>query len=321
MLGFKYLAVTSLIAMVMVMAMGPFLIPVLHRMKFGQTVRDDGPQSHLTKNGTPTMGGVMLVIAILLTTLFRAKLNSDTFVALVCMIGFGLVGFADDIVKIKMTRSLGLTAIQKIGLQILLAFGIAFYKYKTIGDGTQFIIPFINGQLNIGFMYIPFMMLVIIGTVNAVNLTDGLDGLASGITAIVSLFFAVFAFVMLNNVLVTHMAAATFGACLGFLWFNVNPAKIFMGDTGSMALGGAVVAFAVFTNSVLIIPIVGGIYFAEALSVMIQVGHYKRTKERIFRMAPLHHHFEQGGWPETKVVFIFWLVTVILALIGVLAAF
>lgn len=321
MLGFRYLAITSLIAMVMVMVMGPFLIPVLHNMKFGQTVRDDGPQSHLAKNGTPTMGGIMLVIAILLTTLFRTNLNSDTFVALICMIGFGFVGFADDIVKIKMTRSLGLTPIQKIILQVVLAFGISFYKFKMIGNGAQFIIPFTHGQLNIGWIYIPFMMMVIIGTVNAVNLTDGLDGLASGITAIVSAFFAVFAFVMLNNVLVTHMAAATFGACIGFLWFNINPAKVFMGDTGSMALGGAVVAFAVFTNSVLIIPIVGGIYLAEALSVIIQVGHYKRTKERIFKMAPLHHHYEQCGWPETKVVFIFWIVTLILTLLGLIAMF
>ena len=165
------------------------------------------------------------------------------------------------------------------------------------------------------------MLVVILGTVNAVNLTDGLDGLASGITAIVSTFFVLFAFVIANNAGISQMAAATLGACIGFMWFNVNPAKVFMGDTGSMALGGAVTAFALFTNSVLIIPIVGGIYFAEALSVIIQVLYYKKTKKRIFKMAPLHHHYEQCGWPETKVVFIFWIVSVVLAWIGVVAMF
>ena len=165
------------------------------------------------------------------------------------------------------------------------------------------------------------MLIVILGTVNAVNLTDGLDGLASGITAVVSAFFVVFAFVVAENFGISQMAAATLGACIGFLWFNVNPARAFMGDTGSMALGGAVTAFALFTNSVLIIPIVGGIYFAEALSVIIQVMYFKKTRKRIFKMAPLHHHYEQCGWPETKVVFIFWLVSIVLALIGLVAMF
>ena len=165
------------------------------------------------------------------------------------------------------------------------------------------------------------MLVVILGTVNAVNLTDGLDGLASGITAIVSTFFMVFALIIANNSAMSQMAAATLGACIGFMWFNVNPAKVFMGDTGSMALGGAVTAFAIFTNSVLIIPIVGGIYFAEALSVIIQVLYFKKTKKRIFKMAPLHHHYEQCGWPETKVVFIFWIVSIVLAWIGVVAMF
>ena len=241
--------------------------------------------------------------------------------ALLCMFGFGLVGFFDDIVKIKMTRSLGLTPIQKIIIQVVLAFVLALYRYWTIGTGDQFIIPFIQVGINIGIFYIPLMLIVIIGTVNAVNLTDGLDGLASGITAIVSAFFVVFALIIAHNFGISQMAAATLGACIGFLWFNVNPARVFMGDTGSMALGGAVTAFALFTNSVLIIPIVGGIYFAEALSVMIQVMYFKKTRKRIFKMAPLHHHYEQCGWPETKVVFIFWLVSIVLALIGLVAMF
>src|SRR3712207_2371249 len=321
MIGFRSIAITVLISYILMMIMGPFLIPVLHKMKFGQTVRDDGPQSHLKKNGTPTMGGVMFMVAITVVTLIRAGISTDVLMALLCMLGFGLIGLMDDLVKIKMTRSLGLTAKQKILLQVVLAFVVSFYQYRVIGDSTQLIVPFIQTQLNIGIAYIPFMMIVVLGTVNAVNLTDGLDGLASGITAIVALFFTIFAFIVVQNVEITQFAAATLGACIGFLWFNVNPAKVFMGDTGSMALGGAVTAFALFTSSALLIPIVGGIYFAEALSVIIQVLYFKKTRKRVFKMAPLHHHYEQCGWPETKVVFIFWLVAALLSILGVVAMF
>jgi len=321
MIGFRSIAITALISYILMMIMGPFLIPVLHKMKFGQTVRDDGPQSHLKKNGTPTMGGVMFMVAITVVTLIRAGISTDVLMALLCMLGFGLIGLMDDLVKIKMTRSLGLTAKQKILLQVVLAFVVSFYQYRVIGDSTQLIVPFIQTQLNIGIAYIPFMMIVVLGTVNAVNLTDGLDGLASGITAIVALFFTIFAFIVVQNVEITQFAAATLGACIGFLWFNVNPAKVFMGDTGSMALGGAVTAFALFTSSALLIPIVGGIYFAEALSVIIQVLYFKKTRKRVFKMAPLHHHYEQCGWPETKVVFIFWLVAALLSILGVVAMF
>lgn len=321
MIGFRSIAITVLMSYILVMVMGPFLIPVLHRMKFGQTVRDDGPQSHLKKNGTPTMGGVMFMVAITAVTLLRAGINANVLMALLCMLGFGLIGLMDDLVKIKMTRSLGLTAKQKILLQVILAFAVSYYQYKVVGDGSQFIVPFVQAEINIGIAYIPFMMIVVLGTVNAVNLTDGLDGLASGITAIVALFFTVFAFIVVQNVEISQFAAATLGACIGFMWFNVNPAKVFMGDTGSMALGGAVTAFALFTNSALLIPIVGGIYFAEALSVIIQVLYFKKTRKRVFKMAPLHHHYEQCGWPETKVVFIFWLVAALLAIIGVVAMF
>ena len=321
MLGFKELSITALIALIVVILMGPVVLPALHRFKFGQTVRDDGPQTHLKKNGTPTMGGIMLIISILLVTIIRVGINTEILMALLCMFGFGLVGFFDDIVKIKMTRSLGLTPIQKVGIQVILALVLAIYRYVSIGSGDQFIIPFVNVGINIGILYVPLILIVIIGTVNAVNLTDGLDGLASGITAIVSVFFVLFSMIIAQNIGISQMAASTLGACIGFLWFNVNPAKVFMGDTGSMALGGAVTAFALFTNSVLIIPIVGGIYFAEALSVIIQVTYFKKTRKRIFKMAPLHHHYEQCGWPETKVVFIFWLVSIILALLGVVAMF
>ncbi len=321
MLGIRELTFTAMIGFLIVIILGPIFIPMLARFKFGQTVRDEGPQSHLAKNGTPTMGGVMMIVAILITGLTRATISKGLIVGLICIVGFGFVGFLDDFIKIKMKRSLGLKAYQKIILQFALALYIAYYQYSASPSATQLVIPFTNHIINLGIWYIPFMMIFIIGTVNAVNLTDGLDGLASGVTLIVSCFFVLFA-VSISNSDVAILAAATAGACLGFLGFNSYPAKVFMGDTGSMALGGAVVAFATLTNSPLIIIIVGFIYLAEALSVMIQVTYFKLTNgKRIFKMAPLHHHFEQCGWPETRVVFIFWIATVVLCWIGVLAVF
>ena len=321
MLGIRELTFTAMIGFLIVIILGPIFIPMLARFKFGQTVRDEGPQSHLAKNGTPTMGGVMMIVAILITGLTRAKISQGLIVGLICIVGFGFVGFLDDFIKIKMKRSLGLKAYQKIILQFALALYIAYYQYSASPSATQLVIPFTNHIINLGIWYIPFMMIFIIGTVNAVNLTDGLDGLASGVTLIVSCFFILFA-VSISNSDVAILAAATAGACLGFLGFNAYPAKVFMGDTGSMALGGAVVAFATLTNSPLLIVIVGFIYLAEALSVMIQVTYFKLTNgKRIFKMAPLHHHFEQCGWPETRVVFIFWIATVVLCWIGVLAVF
>ncbi|MDU6821895.1 phospho-N-acetylmuramoyl-pentapeptide-transferase [Intestinibacter bartlettii] len=321
MLGIRELTFTAMIGFLIVIILGPIFIPMLARFKFGQTVRDEGPQSHLAKNGTPTMGGVMMIVAILITGLTRATISKGLIVGLICIVGFGFVGFLDDFIKIKMKRSLGLKAYQKIILQFALALYIAYYQYSASPSATQLVIPFTNHIINLGIWYIPFMIIFIIGTVNAVNLTDGLDGLASGVTLIVSCFFVLFA-VSISNSDVAILAAATAGACLGFLGFNSYPAKVFMGDTGSMALGGAVVAFATLTNSPLIIIIVGFIYLAEALSVMIQVTYFKLTNgKRIFKMAPLHHHFEQCGWPETRVVFVFWIVTVVLCWIGVLAVF
>ena len=320
MLEITQLTYTALIGFLIVVILGPIFIPMLAKFKFGQTVRDDGPQTHLQKNGTPTMGGVIMIIAILITGLTRAKIDKDLLVGLVCITGFGFVGFLDDFIKIKMKRSLGLKAYQKIILQFAIALFVSYYQYSASPSATQIMIPFTNYIINLGPLYVPIMMFVIIGTVNAVNLTDGLDGLASGVTLIVSVFFMMLA-VSLGNSDVAILAAATGGACLGFLGFNSYPAKVFMGDTGSMALGGAVVSFAVLTNSVLLIPIVGGIYFAEAISVMLQVASFKLRGKRIFKMAPIHHHFEQCGWPETRVVFVFWITTVVLAWIGIIAVF
>ena len=320
MLEITQLTYTAIIGFLIVVILGPIFIPMLAKFKFGQTVRDDGPQTHLQKNGTPTMGGVIMIIAILITGLTRAKIDKDLLVGLICITGFGFVGFLDDFIKIKMKRSLGLKAYQKIILQFALALFVSYYQYSASPSATQIMIPFTDYIINLGPLYVPIMMFVIIGTVNAVNLTDGLDGLASGITLIVSIFFMLLA-ISVGNSDVAILAAATGGACLGFLGFNSYPAKVFMGDTGSMALGGAVVAFAVLTNSVLLIPIVGGIYFAEAISVIIQVTSFRLTGKRVFKMAPIHHHFEQCGWPETRVVFVFWITTIVLAWIGIIAVF
>ncbi|QJA09282.1 phospho-N-acetylmuramoyl-pentapeptide-transferase [Romboutsia sp. CE17] len=320
MLGITELTYTAMISFLIVIILGPIFIPMLTKFKFGQTVRDDGPQTHLQKNGTPTMGGVLIIIAILITGLTRSNISSDMIVGLICIVGFGFVGFVDDFIIIKMRRSLGLKPWQKIVMQVALALYVSYYQYSSSPSATQLIIPFTETVINLGPLYIPLMTFMIVGIVNAVNLTDGLDGLASGVTLIVAGFFMLFA-TSISNMEVAVLASATVGACIGFLGFNAYPAKIFMGDTGSMALGGAVTAFAVLTNSMLLFVLVGGIYFAEAISVMLQVTYYKLTKKRIFKMAPIHHHFEQCGWPETKVVFTFWIVTVVLAWIGIIAVF
>lgn len=320
MFGITELTYTSLISFLIVVILGPIFIPMLTKFKFGQTVRDDGPKTHLSKNGTPTMGGVLIILAILITGLTRSKIGSDMIIGLISIVGFGLVGFLDDFIIIKKKRSLGLKPWQKIVLQLALAIYISYYQYNKSASASQLIIPFTDAVINLGILYIPIMTFIIIGIVNAVNLTDGLDGLASGVTLIVSTFFMLFAMSVANQD-IAILAAATIGACLGFLGFNSYPAKIFMGDTGSMALGGAVVAFSILTNSILLIPLVGGIYFAEAISVILQVGSFKIRKKRIFKMAPIHHHFEQCGWPETRVVFVFWITTVILAWIGIIAVF
>ena len=322
MLGITELTYTSLISFLIVIILGPIFIPMLTKFKFGQTVRDDGPQTHLAKNGTPTMGGILMMVAILITGLTRSQIGNDLIIGLISIIGFGMVGFLDDFIIIKKRRSLGLKPWQKIVLQFALAIYISYYQYSASPSAAQLIIPFTDAVINLGPLYIPIMTFIIIGIVNAVNLTDGLDGLASGITLIVSIFFMLLAsYTTVANPDVAVLAAATVGACLGFLGFNSYPARIFMGDTGSMALGGAVAAFAVLTNSILLIPLVGGVYFAEALSVILQVGSFKLRGKRIFKMAPIHHHFEQCGWPETRVVFTFWIVTVVLAWIGIIAIF
>ena len=309
---------SMLLSTFIVFILGPIVIPMLKKLKFGQTVRDCGPQTHLSKNGTPTMGGIMIIIAILLSTIIFAEFSFYTFISLISMLGFGLVGFLDDYIKVVKKRSLGLRAVEKIFLQVFFAVLIPASQYYFMPEKTGLLVPFTTYYLDLGWLYIPFMAFVIIGTVNAVNLTDGLDGLSSSVTVIVSLFFIIISMIW-NFEDVSVFSAAVTGACIGFLIYNKYPAKVFMGDTGSMALGGAVVGMACLTNLSLLIPIVGGIYFIEALSVIIQVASFKLRGKRVFKMAPIHHHFEQCGWNETKVVKSFCISAIILFGIGLLS--
>ncbi len=304
---------------IITLILGPIIIPLLRKLKIGQNVRDDGPQTHLKKSGTPTMGGIMILIALVITITTSGVLNRDMYVLLLSTFGFGLIGFIDDYIKVVKRRSLGLRAYQKLIGQIILAIILAVYQSSTSVLGTKLIVPFLKDQyLDLGPLYIPFIAFVVVATVNSVNLTDGLDGLASGVTLIILSFFGLVA-LNFGMEIISIFSTTLAGACLGFLIHNAYPAKVFMGDTGSMALGGAVSAIAILLNLPLIIPIVGGIYFVEALSVIIQVTSYKLTGKRVFLMSPLHHHFEQKGWKETKVVAVFWIVTVILCLIGIVS--
>ncbi|MDR7857186.1 phospho-N-acetylmuramoyl-pentapeptide-transferase [Tissierella sp.] len=308
---------TIAISFSITLILGPIIIPMLRRLKIGQSIREEGPQTHLKKTGTPTMGGIIIFIALVITVTTSGMLNRDMYVLLISTFGFGLIGFIDDYIKVVKRRSLGLKAYQKLIGQISLATVLAIYQSSTSVLGTKLIIPFLNNQyLDLGILYVPFIVFTVVATVNAVNLTDGLDGLASGVTLIVLSFFGLIALYWGMGT-ISLFSTALAGACLGFLIHNAHPAKIFMGDTGSLGLGGAVSAIAILLNIPLIIPIVGGIYFIETLSVLIQVTSFKLTGKRVFLMAPLHHHFEQKGWKETKIVAVFWIVTVILCLIGI----
>lgn len=315
------IARTIIIAFFITLILGPIVIPLLRKFNIGQSIREEGPQSHLSKTGTPTMGGIIIFTALIITVLTSNIITKDTYILILATFGFGLIGFIDDYIKVVMKRNLGLRAYQKLIGQILLAIILAVYQSNTSVLGTKVIIPFLNNQyLDLGILYIPFIVFVVVGTVNSVNLTDGLDGLASGVTLIVLSFFGLVALYWGMGSISIFSTALT-GACLGFLVHNAYPAKIFMGDTGSMALGGAVAAIAILLNLPLVLPIVGGIYFIETLSVIIQVIWFKLTGKRVFLMSPLHHHFEHKGWKETTVVVVFYLATVVFCLIGVLSLF
>lgn len=310
-----------LVSSLIVILLGPLVIPFLKRLKIGQSIREEGPKSHMTKSGTPTMGGLLIVLGTIIATVTSGNFSKEVIVSIISMLAFGLVGFLDDYIKVVLKRNLGLKAYQKIIGQLIFAVLLAIYGAKHSVDGTKLIIPFTNIHLDLGILYIPFTVFAIVGIVNGVNLTDGLDGLNSGVTIIVMAAFALIANSLsmfdssYNGIVI--VSSATAGACLGFLRYNAHPAKIIMGDTGSLALGGMLAAIAVNTSLTFVLPIIGGIYIAEILSVIIQVSYYKKTKKRVFKMAPIHHHFEMCGWKETKVVAVFWLATVILAFIGI----
>lgn len=306
-----------LIAFGISVVLSPIVIPFLKKLKFGQFVRDDGPESHLKKSGTPTMGGLIILFSIVITSLFYAKDYPQIIPVLFSTLGFGLVGFLDDYIKVVMKRSLGLRAWQKMLGQIIITAIFAYYIYAHTDLGTQMLIPFTGKMVDIGWLYYPLMFFVMLGTVNGANFTDGLDGLASSVTVLIATFFTVVAIGAGSGV--APITCATVGSLLGFLVYNVYPARVFMGDTGSLALGGFVASTAYVLHMPLIILIVAFIYFAEVLSVIIQVLYFKKTGKRVFKMAPIHHHFELSGWPETKVVAIFSIVTAILCLVGMLA--
>ncbi|WP_277998262.1 phospho-N-acetylmuramoyl-pentapeptide-transferase [Zhaonella formicivorans] len=304
-----------LTALIICIITGPLFIPLLRYLKFGQTVRSEGPERHLQKTGTPTMGGLMFIIAVLLSTLLFAEANAETYLALLVFVGFGLLGFADDYIKVVLRRSLGLKARYKLLGQVFLSLTLGILAVWFLERGTVVELPGIFSW-NLGAFYPLFVLLVLVASTNAVNLTDGLDGLAAGITVCSAAAFAVIAYAQDQANLVIF-ALAVAGSCLGFLVFNKYPAKVFMGDTGSLALGGALGTLAVLTRTELLLPVIGGVYAIETLSVIIQVISFKLTGKRVFRMSPLHHHFELLGWRETKVVGVFWLAGLILAALGI----
>ncbi|MBQ8412004.1 MAG: phospho-N-acetylmuramoyl-pentapeptide-transferase [Lachnospiraceae bacterium] len=308
-----------LIAFGISVVLSPIIIPFLKKLKFGQFVREDGPESHLKKSGTPTMGGLIILSSIVITSLFYIKDYPQIIPVFFATLGFGFVGFLDDYIKVVMKRSMGLRAWQKMLGQFLVTAIFAYYIHSHTDIGTEITIPFMDKAFDIGWVYYPLMFFVILGTVNGANFTDGLDGLASSVTVLIATFFTMVAIGYGSGV--APITCATVGSLLGFLVYNVYPARVFMGDTGSLALGGFVASTAYVLKMPLIILIVAFIYFVEVLSVIIQVTYFKKTGKRIFKMAPIHHHFELCGWPETKVVAIFSIVTAVLCLVGFLAVF
>ncbi len=293
--------------------LGPKYIPYLEKLKFGQSIRQEGPKSHYKKAGTPTMGGIIFLSGLLLAVLFMRQFDAVSLYMLFAIFGFGALGFLDDYIKVVLKRNLGLKAKQKLAGQLVVSTVLAVWGAQLFG--TQILIPFIKTPFDLGMFYYPFVIFVAIGTTNAVNLTDGLDGLAGSVSTLVIGFFGLVA-VSIQNLSLLVIAIGLIGGLGGFLKYNRHPARVFMGDLGSLALGGAVAGFAFASGTALMIPIVGGIYFAETLSVIIQVVSFKTRGKRVFKMSPLHHHYELSGWSETKIVGTFYMVTLVLVIIG-----
>lgn len=325
---------SALTALLISFVVGPSMIRSLSNKNIGQSVRNDGPESHYEKAGTPTMGGTLILVGIAVSTLLWANLeNSYVWVALLVTMAFGIVGFIDDYKKVKLANSDGLSARSKYFWQSVIALTAAIYLFKTaqVPAETQFIVPFFKDVvIEMGWTYVVLTYFVIVGTSNAVNLTDGLDGLAILPTVMVAGALAIFAYLTGNSIFAEYLAipyvpkagelivfcAALVGAGLGFLWFNAYPAMVFMGDVGALALGAALGVVAVLVRQEVVLVIMGGIFVMETVSVIMQVASFKLTGKRIFRMAPIHHHFELKGWPEPRVIVRFWIITFILVLVG-----
>ncbi|SFG26469.1 phospho-N-acetylmuramoyl-pentapeptide-transferase [Oribacterium sp. WCC10] len=312
------LVISILLGFAIVAAIMPFAIPELHKLKFGQEVRDDGPQSHLKKQGTPTMGGIVFIIAIAIVSVIFMGRYPKIIPVLLLTIGFGIVGFVDDYLKVVKHQSEGFNPKQKSACQFIITLIFAVYLYLSPDYTNLMKIPFTEIYLNFGWFYIPVLLFIVLGTDNGANFTDGIDGLASSVTAVIAIFIA-FVSMYKGDGELLPMAGGVFGSLLGFLVFNCHPAKIFMGDTGSLALGGFVAAASFEMGIPLFIPIFALIYLVEVLSVIIQVTYFKATHgKRVFRMAPIHHHYELGGWSETKVVTVFTIITILLCLVAAL---
>lgn len=298
--------------------LSPVIIPFLKKLKAGQTVRDDGPKTHLKKSGTPTMGGIIILLSVVITSIFYVRDYPEILPVLFLTLGFGIIGFLDDYIKVVLKRSMGLTPFQKLAGQIVVTGIFAHYVTQILKINLAMKVPFVNEQsLDFGIWNIPIMFVIVLATVNGTNFTDGLDGLASSVTVIVATFFSVVAIGTESGI--EPVTCAVAGALLGFLLFNVYPASVFMGDTGSLALGGFVAAAAYMMQMPLFIPIVGLIYAVEVISVVLQVVYYKISGgKRILKMAPLHHHFELCGWSETRIVACFSIVTAILCLVALM---
>lgn len=300
----------------------PIVIPFLHRLKFGQQIRDEGPESHMKKQGTPTMGGLIILTSIIVTSLFYVRDYPKIIPVLFMTVGFGIVGFLDDYIKIVMKRSEGLTPIQKLAGQLLITGVFAYYLLHAKDVGTAMLIPFTGGfqnglYLNLGILFVPALVIIVTGTDNGVNFTDGLDGLCTSVTILVATFLTAVALGERSGI--SPITGAVVGSLLGFLLFNVYPARVFMGDTGSLALGGFVASTAFMMQIPIFIAIIGFIYLVEVLSVILQITYFKKTGgKRIFKMAPIHHHFELCGWSETRVVAVFSIITAVLCLLAYL---
>ncbi len=324
-----YAAVT---AFIIAFVLAPPMIRKLQSLGLGQRIREEGPSGHMGKKGTPTMGGILVIFAVLMSTFLWSDIsNLYVWLVMLSIVGFGLVGFVDDYVKILRVRSLGLTVWQKLVAQISIALGIGLFFYSSPGYSTELSVPFFKSFTpDLGYFYIPFAILVIVGCSNAVNLTDGLDGLAVGPVMIASLAYMIIAYAAGNKVISDYLLipyiegagelavlmAAVFGSSLGFLWFNTYPASVFMGDVGSLPLGAALGTVAVVSKHELLLILVGGVFVMEAVSVIFQVVSFKSRGKRLFLMAPIHHHFEMKGWEEPKVVVRLWILAIILVLVS-----